>query len=184
MMDMSETLAPNSEQVNAEDLLAGPVVVTITGVERGNKEQPVFVHLAEFPNRTYRPGKTMRRLMVSAWGPNTATYAGRRMQIYCDPTIKFGKDTVGGIRISHMSDLGESHTVNLTVSRGRRAPFVVQPLREMPSLETVTGWVQAASTLPELQQAWQAVQKAGWSNDPGLNELKDRRKVELGDAAG
>lgn len=177
-MDLSETLAPNSEQVNAEDLLAGPVIVTITGVERGNKEQPVFIHLAEFPNRTYRPGKTMRRLMVAVWGPDSKTYVGRSMQLYCDPTVKFGPQTVGGIRISHMSGIDGPREANLTVSRGKRAPFIVQPLT---TAADAAGWLNAAMTLPELQGAWGAVQQAGFASVPELIELKDSRKVVLSD---
>lgn len=178
-MDLSETLAPNSEQVNAEDLLAGPIIVTITGVERGNKEQPVFVHLAEFPNRTYRPGKTMRRLMVAVWGPDSKTYVGRSMQIYCDPTIKFGPQTVGGIRISHMSGIDGPREANLTVSRGERAPFIVQPLT---TASDAAGWLRAATTLPELQGAWGAVQQGGFASVPELIALKDERKAVLSDA--
>ena len=52
-MDLSSTIEPNSDQVNAEDLIAGPQTVTITGVEAGTADQPVFIHLAEFPGRTY-----------------------------------------------------------------------------------------------------------------------------------
>lgn len=175
-MDLSETLAPNSEQVNAEDLLGGPVVVTITGVEKGNSEQPVFIHLAEFPNRTYRPGKTMRRLMVAVWGPNSATYAGRAMRIYCDPDVKFGGQAVGGIRISHMSHISEPQSVNLTVSRGKRAPFVVHPLATQGDAQS---WLIDAKTMQALQQAWQRIQAEGMAGIDELVALKDARKEDL-----
>lgn len=177
MTEMS--VEPNSDQINAEDFIGGPQTVTVTGHRKGSTEQPVWFEIAEFPGRTFRPGKTMRRLMVAAWGPNPASYAGRQLTLFLDPEVTFGKSAVGGIRISHMSYIDQPVTAVLSVSRGKRAPFVVQPLRQMPSLETVTGWLQGASTVAELQQAWQAVQKAGWSNDPGLNELKDARKAEL-----
>jgi pyruvate carboxylase len=35
---------------------------------------------------------------------------------------------VGGIRISHLSHIEKPITVALTVTRGKKAPFVVQPL--------------------------------------------------------
>ncbi len=126
-MDISDTIIPNSAQINAEDLLR-PITVNITGVERGNAEQPVFIHLAEFPGRTYRPGKSMRRVLVAAWSAEASTYTGRRLTLFNDPTIKFGKDVTGGIRISHMSHIDKPLNVALTVTRGRRAPFIVQPL--------------------------------------------------------
>lgn len=127
-MDLAQSIEPNSQQVNAEDLLTGSRTVTITAVEKGTAEQPVFIHLAEFEGRTYRPGKSMRRVFVAAWGQDSSAYIGRKLTIYNDPTIRFGKDLTGGIRISHMSELATTLTVALTVTRGKRAPFVVQPL--------------------------------------------------------
>ena len=48
-MDITETLAPKSDQLDAVDLLGGPRTFTITGVKAGNEEQPVQISLAEFP---------------------------------------------------------------------------------------------------------------------------------------
>lgn len=127
-MDLSQTLEPNSQQVNADDLTAAPRTVSITDVTKGTAEQPVFIHLAEFPGRTYRPGKSMRRVLVQMWGAEAANYIGRRLRLFNDQTIRFGKDVTGGIRISHASHIDAPVTVNLTVTRGRRAPFIVQPL--------------------------------------------------------
>ena len=98
-MDLTETIEPNSQQVNSDDFMAGEQTVTITGVEAGNAEQPVFIHLAEFEGRTYRPSKSMRRVLVSAWGPNSAAYVGRKLTLFRDPTIRFGSAEVGGIVI-------------------------------------------------------------------------------------
>lgn len=128
-MDISATIVPKSDQLNAEDLLVGPKTVTIKGVSRGDADQPVNVTLEEFGDgRPFKPCKSMRRVMVSAWGPDASKYHGRRMTLYCDPKVKFGGQEMGGIRISHMSDIAERMTVALTVTRGKRAPFIVDPL--------------------------------------------------------
>lgn len=147
-MNITDTIVPNSAQINAEDLLSAPVTVTITEVERGSTEQPVFIHVAEFPGRTYRPGKSMRRVLVAAWGAEASAYKGRRLTLFNDPTIRFGKDVTGGIRISHMSHLEKPLTVALTVTRGRRAPFTVQPLPDAPTADPgkVTAAVEAITT--------------------------------------
>lgn len=176
MTEMS--IEPNSEQVNAEDFIGGPRTVTVTGKRQGNTEQPVWFDLAEFPGRTFRPGKTMRRLMVAAWGPNPADYAGRRMTLYNDPEVRFGKSAVGGIRISHMSHIDGPVTATLMVSRGKRAPFTVQPLAAY-TVDDAAGWLNAAQTLPELQQMWGAVQEHGFAGVPELVALKDERKAAL-----
>lgn len=132
-MDLAETIVPRSDQINSEDLLAGPRTVTITAVKRGSAEQPVNIVTAEFgPGRPYKPSKTMRRVLVAAWGSDAQAYIGRRLVIYRDPEITFGGDKVGGIRISAMSDITTRLSVALTVTRGRRAPFVVEPLRDEP----------------------------------------------------
>jgi hypothetical protein len=128
-MDLTDTIAPKSDQLNADDLMSGPRTFTISEVSAGSSEQPVDVHLVEFPKgRPWRPSKSMRRIMVMAWGPEASAYAGRRLTLYRDPEITFGPEKVGGVRISHMSHIDKRMTVALTVKRGSRKPFVVEPL--------------------------------------------------------
>lgn len=128
-MDMTESIAPKSDQLNAEDLLSGPRTFTIREVRaRESLEQPVDVELVEFPGRPFRPSKTVRRLLVAGWGRESEAYAGRRLTLYRDPTVRFGKDEVGGIRVSHMSHLSKQLKLALTVTRGKRAPYIVDRL--------------------------------------------------------
>lgn len=141
-MDMTASIIPKSDQLNADDLISGPVTVTVESVTAGNAEQPVDVHLVEFPGRAFRPSKSMRRVMVAAWGAETSAYTGRRMTLYRDPSIKFGKDEVGGIRISHMSNIDKTLKIALTVTRGKREPFVVAALADAPRAQA------APSTIP------------------------------------
>ena len=132
-MDLTQTIAPRSDQLNSDDLITGAVTVTIQEVRAGNPEQPVEVHLNEFPGRPYKPSKSMRRVMVQAWGPDASAYTGRRLTLFRNPDITFGRDKVGGIEISHMSDLPKRLTVSLMVTRGKRKPFTVEPLKEAPA---------------------------------------------------
>jgi len=127
-MDLTESIAPKSDQLNADDLMAGPVTVTIAEVAKGTPEQPVDVRLVEFPGRAYRPSKSMRRVMVSAWGAEASTYAGHRITLFRNPEITFGRDKVGGIEISHLSHIDKPLTVALTATRGKRKNFTVTPL--------------------------------------------------------
>jgi hypothetical protein len=127
-MDLSQTTQPNSLQVNADDLIGGAVIVQIEDVIAGDEDQPVHIRLREFPGRTYRPSKSMRRVMVSAWGKEASVYAGRQLELFRNAEIKFGRDVVGGIQISRMSHLDKPLSVALTVSRGKRSAFTVHPL--------------------------------------------------------
>lgn len=127
-MDLSKTITPKSDQLNADDLIAGPITIKITAVDSGTPEQPVIIHYEGDNGHPYKPGKSMRRVLVTIWGKNGADYVGRQLVLYRDPTIKFGKDTTGGVRISHATDIPERVEIALTVTRGRRAPFFVEPL--------------------------------------------------------
>lgn len=129
-MDISPTTAPKSDQQNFDDYISGPKTVTISEVRAGNDEQPVEVHLVEFPGRPFKPSKSMRRVLVAAWGPEASAYAGRRMVLYGDPTVRFGGAVVGGIRIESLSHIDKPLTLSLTTTRGKRAPYVVKPLAE------------------------------------------------------
>jgi hypothetical protein len=128
-LDISDTLAPKSDQLDAVDLLGGPRTFTIADVTRGNDEQPVQIKLAEFP-RVWRPGKSMRRVLAACWGTDASVWAGRRVTLYCDPSVTFGSDVVGGTRISHLSHIDSAKKVPLLVKRGKSATFIVQPLPE------------------------------------------------------
>lgn len=154
-MDMRESIVPKSDQMNAEDLLVGPRTFTIADVRPGaTNEQPVKVFLAEFAQgRPWTPSKTMRRLLVFAWGPDSDAYLGKRITLYRDPEVKFGGQEVGGIKISHMSGIPKKLTVKLTETKGRRAPHVVEPLPdsapvEPPSPMDQLVWAMNAAKIP------------------------------------
>lgn len=131
-MNLTESIAPKSDQLNAEDLLSGSRTVQVESVTKGTAEQPVNIHLVEFPGRPFKPSKTVRRILVAAWGAEAAQYTGRRMTLYRDPAVRFGGQDVGGIRVSHLSHIDKRLTIALTVTRGRRAPYVVEPLPDGP----------------------------------------------------
>lgn len=129
-MDMTETIQAKSDQINADDLIAGPRIVTVTEVRRGTAEQPVEIETAEFgPKRPFKPSKTVCRILVAAWGKEASAYTGRRMMLYRDPEVRFGGSAVGGIRVSALSDIDKPLSISLTVTRGKRAPYVVEPLK-------------------------------------------------------
>lgn len=129
MSDMKQVIVPKSDQLNADDLLAGPMTVKITAVTvRGGQEQPVSISFEGDNGKPYKACKSMCRVLVHAWGADSSKYVGRSMTLYCDPKVKWGGMEVGGIRISHMSHIDSPITMALTVTRGSKKPYVVQPL--------------------------------------------------------
>ena len=125
--DMSPAIVPKSDQISADDLLSGPRTFKILGVSiKPGTEQPVEIAIEG--ERPWRPCKGMSRILVAAWGPDASKYTGRSVTLFRDPTIKWGGLEVGGIRISHMSDIDGSMTTALTMTKGSKKAFTVKPL--------------------------------------------------------
>ena len=127
-MDISDTLIPNSDQLDAEDLAAsGPRIFTVERTGKFNAEQPVNVYFAEFP-RPWRPGRNMRRVLAHCWGKDSAKWVGHQVELYCDPDVMFGKEKVGGTRISRLSHIDGAKNAPIIVGRGKRGTWPVKPL--------------------------------------------------------
>lgn len=152
MNDMTAVIIPKSDQINADDLISGPMNITIREVriKRGD-EQPVDIYF-DGSQKAYRPCKSMSRVLVGIWGPDAGKYVGRSLTLYRDPNVRFGKDAVGGIRISHMTDIPSDKLDNgkvvmsLTATRAQRKPHVVRPLtQEKPPAteDRASRWTQA-----------------------------------------
>jgi len=129
MIDISQTTAPKSDQLNSDDLIGGPRTITITRVSANEGgDQPINVFFEGDDNKPFRPCKGMRRVMIAIWGNNGATYAGKSMTIWRDPSVTWGGMAVGGIRISHMSHMDRDTTLAITESKTKRKPLVVRVL--------------------------------------------------------
>lgn len=127
--DLRSTIVPKSDQLNADDLIGRSITVTVTAVKAGESpDQPVSVHI-DGGYKPYKPCKSMRRVLILIWGDNGNAWVGRRLTMYCDPEVKFGGVKVGGIRISHMSDLeADVITISMTVTKAKRVPYTVRKL--------------------------------------------------------
>jgi len=158
-VDITESLAPTSDQLDAIELVAGPRTFVVESVIAGSNEQPVQVRLAGFP-RVWRPSKGMRRVLAAGWGVDASKWAGRSVTLFFDPSVTFGKDTPGGTRIAAMSDIpgNKRLRVPLLISRGKSAMFTVEPLtdadenRSQPTAEQVAASVDSDA----LRAMWQA----------------------------
>jgi len=157
------TAEPRSDQWNADDFVGGPRTFTIAGVKPGAAEQKYDVELVEGEGRVWRPPLTVLRLLIAAWGDDATVWVGRRVTLYRDPSIKFGRDAVGGIRVSHLSHIDKPLTVALTETRGKRAAHTVQPLVEAakpaarkPGSGPTPADIAACTDIDTLREWWQA----------------------------
>ena len=133
MTDLGATIAPKSDQMNADDLIQGPRTITITAVKAGDKEQPIAIYFQGDDGKPYKPCKGMRRVLVAFWGPDGSAYVGRSMTLFRNPKVKWGGIEVGGIQISHMTHITGDQTFSLTESKTSRKPFTVKALQKPPT---------------------------------------------------
>ncbi len=193
MVDMTQFIAPRSDQLNADDLIGGPRTITISRVRASEStpEQPVEIHI-EGSDKPYKPCKSMRRVMVSLWSADASQYVGRSMTLYRDPEVQFGGMKVGGIRIGEMSHIEKDAQLVLTASKTKRAPYMVRKMKveaPAPITETTTDTpaviaeqIQNAATMSDLVAIWKAA--AATRRDypehvDALTQLKDAKKAEL-----
>lgn len=169
-MDISSTTQPKSDQLNYDDVASIAAVITVTEVRAGTAEQPVEIHTVEYPGRPYKPNKSMRRVLVAAWGPESSTYTGRRIEVYGDPTVKWAGEPVGGIRIRSLSHIDKPMKVQLTTTRGKRSPATIQPLPDAAPAPQVD--VATCEDVDALRAAWQGA-------DPDTRKAIEARVTEL-----
>jgi hypothetical protein len=177
------TAEPRSDQWNAEDFIGGPKTFTIAGVKPGSAEQKYDVELVEGGGRVWRPPVTVLRLLMSAWRTDDSeAWIGRRVTLFRDEKVRFGPDTPGGIRVSHLSHIDKPIKVALTVSRGKRATFTVEPLPDAPA-PAVVDWdaelANAGDDLDAIRAIWQ---RANTNSDhDGMTKAKaaaDKAKAQ------
>ena len=95
-VDLSKTIAPKSDQLNADDLIARSMTIKITNVTgKDGDAQPISIFFEGDNGKPYKPCKSMRRVLVMVWGDQGKEYIGRSMTIYRDPAVVFGGIAVG-----------------------------------------------------------------------------------------
>lgn len=151
MTDLSKTIEAKSDQLNSDDLMGGKeITIKITKVSAGSVEQPIEINYEGDGGKPYKPGKSMRRVLVEAWGADGSKYIGRSLTLYRDPDVKWAGMAVGGVRIKAMSNIDRQLTMALTASKGNKKPFVVVPLKiSVPvkqEVKTAVPDIEAAGT--------------------------------------
>lgn len=128
MTDVTQAIAPKSDQLNADDLLQ-PRTIKITDVSvKATPEQPIHIRFEGDNGRPWKPCKTAARCLATIWGTNSAQWVGLSCTIYNDPTVTWAGAAVGGVRVSHMEGIDKPRTLQLTKTRGKKGAVTIQPL--------------------------------------------------------
>ena len=139
MTDISHTLQAKADQLNADDIAGQSIIVQIVDARLVRDEkQPIICDISG-GWKPWRPCLTVRRLLSRAMGMDLAGWVGRWVELYCDPTVRYGGQEVGGIRIRAVSGIPEPFTMRLSYTRGKKKPWRVIPLQtpQPPSLGDV-----------------------------------------------
>lgn len=165
MADISQHIAPKSDQLNGDDLLAGDRIIHIREVKvlGVGKEQPIWIYFDGDGGRPWKPCKTMARLLANLWkSPDTSTWVGKSAHLYHDPEVTWAGAKVGGIRVRAVSHMDAPRQVAISESQKKRKLAVIgvidaDPRQTKPTEDGATRWannyiakVKAAATADEL----------------------------------
>lgn len=183
-MDITEALAPASDQLDAIELTQPRTFTIGTGSALGKRDGKTVAEI-RFENfdRVWRPSKGMLDVLAACWGTDVREWVGRRVTVYNDPEVMFGKDKVGGVRISHLSHIDKPRSITIRASgAGRKKAWPVQPLKDSPRSESgARGATKAAPTEAEIAASTDRDQLAAWWGiaSPDMQKLIEARAAEL-----
>jgi hypothetical protein len=155
--NLNDTIIPKSDQLNADQLIGGPMTITVTNVRRGSgDDQPVVVHYEGEAGRPFKPCLTMRKVLIFAWGEDGSQWQGRMLTLYNKRDVKWGGVEVGGIRISHMSHVPADVKLSLAVTRGKKEPIIIKRLDASDPLVAARAGLDTAARkgMDALKEAW------------------------------
>lgn len=124
--DLQRATQAKSDQLNSCDILGGSLVAKIVDVKSGSSEQPVIIVIDSWP-QPWKPSKTSLRVLCACWGNDPQQWIGRYAVLFCDETVKFGGEAIGGIRTSHLSHISGTKKVAVNTTRGKKGIQTVEP---------------------------------------------------------
>ena len=165
MFDVSKDIMARSDQLNADDLTGGPITVEITGIKRRKDDSKIAVEIAKSGHKPWMPCKTMLRVLTYAWGSDAEVWIGRSVTIFREPTVVFGGEEVGGIRISAMSHIANPLALNLQASKKSKTMQRVERLITPEQKPATDQRPTPPDSLTLLRNAGAAATKRGWTRE-------------------
>lgn len=122
------TTMAKSDQINAADLLGGPLVCQITDIQMtSSADQPISIFVDAHP-QPWKPSKTSRRVLAACWSDvDPSEWVGRHVVLYNDTTVMWAGKAEGGIRTSHLSHIDGKKTIMTNSTRGKKSAQTVEP---------------------------------------------------------
>ena len=157
-VDIRKSIEAKSDRLNADDLMGGPITITIEDVKAGNAESPVAVYYVGCNGKPWYPCKSMRRALVAAWSDEGKSWIGKSCTIYRDPEVIYGGVKVGGVRISAFSHIDNDMTLMLTEKRGKKTRFDFKKIEPAATVD-ISGRIDAVITAVNNAKTSDALEK-------------------------
>lgn len=167
-MDITEALAPASDQLDAIELVEPRTFTIDTGSRLGKRDRKVVaeIRLVDF-DRVWRPSKGMLDVLAACWGKDGKQWVGRRVTLYRDENVMLGREKRGGTRISHLSHIDGPRDITIRASgEGRTQQWHVEPLPDVAPQRDWSAEVElAGNDVGALRALHGAARAAGASAD-------------------
>jgi hypothetical protein len=113
----------------------------------------------------------MLRVLADNWGKDVKVWIGRKVELYGDPEVYFGKEKRGGTRISRLSHIPKRKQTLVNPRGGRGAYWSVDPLPEAPVEPTPAEL--AAQVASGIADATTEAEVREWGNRAHARNLLD-----------
>jgi len=179
---IKDLIIPKSDQLNADQLLTGKMIIKITSVNKVQGDaQPLVVHYEGENGRPFKPCKTARRQIALCWGETLSDYIGKSLELYTEPSVRWAGKEVGGIRICGASDIaGSALKQVLSESKGSKKEYMVRKIEIAAPIDHAAS-LKACKTLDDLTAAWDKIPK---QQRVQFAAVKDKVKADLSNPLG
>lgn len=174
-----EDMQAKSDQMNAVDLVK-PIIFKIIRVDYNPRQpQPILIHLNGCEGRPYKPCKSMLRGLTRAWGMDEQLWTGRMIELYCEPTVKWAGQAIGGIRISGISGIDEPFEFTVQLNKSQREIQTMRPLPEATIEDQfiLTHWEDKIKNSDTNKELDEIIKQVAWSY--GKDKLADIKQAVI-----
>lgn len=120
----------DSDRICTQHFPCGPRIFKMLRAEpheeNGKKGIKIFLKGEDLP---YIPCLTVRRKLSHCGIVKATDVPGVHVRLYVEPDVHFGKEKVGGVRLSAISSINEKIEVYLQDRQKKKRRWIIQPLK-------------------------------------------------------
>lgn len=128
--ELRKALAAKSDRLNADDLMAGNMVIKITDVRvmLSASDGNIIINFEGDNGKPWKPSKGMGRALAAMWGDDERQWIGRSVELFREATVEYGGKEVGGIQICGASHIERDLIIMITKKRGQKTKIPVRKI--------------------------------------------------------